>query len=313
MTTITMTDRYVEATLRRLPGRQRADIERELRASIADAVDERLESGADPAEAETAVLTELGDPARLAAGYADRPLHLIGPALFLEYTRLLRVLLASVVPAVAVIVGALRMVQGDTANGVIGGAIGTALTVAVHLVCWTTLGFAVLERGPQWWRPAPWTPAALPEPPSRRIRYAELISETVALVLFGSLILLSPTLSIERDADSQPIGVLSPWLWDTGVVYVYLAFVVASLGFSYAKYYLRGGLMMAVTGSLANLVPPAMLIWLAGADRVLNPAFVEAAGWSPDTTRWINIGLIAVAALTILHTLGQAAGHARRP
>src|SRR5262245_64492392 len=105
MTTTTLTDRYVDATLRRVPARQRPDIERELRASIADAVDDRLEAGGDPAEAEEAVLTDLGDPARLAAGYADRPLHLIGPAFFLDYTRLLRALLVTVVPAVAAVVG----------------------------------------------------------------------------------------------------------------------------------------------------------------------------------------------------------------
>jgi hypothetical protein len=35
-TTSTLSNRYVEATLRRLPGHQRADIERELGASIGD-------------------------------------------------------------------------------------------------------------------------------------------------------------------------------------------------------------------------------------------------------------------------------------
>ncbi|MFD0597537.1 permease prefix domain 1-containing protein [Catellatospora coxensis] len=69
----TLTDRYVDATLRRLPGRQRADIEKELRTAIADAVDDRVEAGDEPAAAEIEVLTGLGDPARLAAGYADRP------------------------------------------------------------------------------------------------------------------------------------------------------------------------------------------------------------------------------------------------
>ena len=34
------------------------------------------------AEAELAALTELGDPVRLAAGYTDRPLHLIGPGVY---------------------------------------------------------------------------------------------------------------------------------------------------------------------------------------------------------------------------------------
>ena len=65
----TLTDRYVDATLRGVPQAKRADIERELRASIADAIDARADSGDSSADAEVAVLTELGDPARLAAGY----------------------------------------------------------------------------------------------------------------------------------------------------------------------------------------------------------------------------------------------------
>ncbi|GIG88191.1 permease prefix domain 1-containing protein [Plantactinospora endophytica] len=315
--TSTLTDRYVAATLRRLPARQRTDIERELRASIADAIDERLESGADPTEAETAVLTELGDPDRLAAGYADRPPYLIGPALFVDYTRLLRTLLATVVPAATVGVALLRTVQGDTVTGVLGTALGTAITVAVHIAFWTTLAFAIVERVPSrrhpgGWRPGRWDPAALPEPPSRRIRYAELVSETAALVLFSSLILLSPVLSIERDADGRPVGVLSPWLWDTGVVYVFVAVAALSLGFSYAKYYLRWNLALGIIGTLVNLAAPAMLIWLATTDRMLNPAFVEAAGWSPEVPRWIGTGLVVLAVLTILHSIGEAAGQARR-
>ena len=43
----TLTDRYVAATLRTVPEKQRPDIEKELRASIADAIDDRLEAGAE--------------------------------------------------------------------------------------------------------------------------------------------------------------------------------------------------------------------------------------------------------------------------
>ena len=142
----TLTDRYVDATLRRLPSRQRPDIERELRASIADAVDDRVSAGEDPADAENAVLTELGDPARLAAGYADRPLHLIGPALFLDYTRVLTTLLATVVPIVAVVIAIVRVFEDADLGSIVGGTIGAAITTAVHIAVWVTLLFAVLER-----------------------------------------------------------------------------------------------------------------------------------------------------------------------
>lgn len=317
-TTPTLTDRYIETILRQLPGRQRADIERELRASIADAVDERLESGVDPAEAEIAVLTDLGDPARLAAGYADRPLHLIGPALFADYARLLRVLLVTVVPAVTVGVAAIHAVRGDTVRAVTGAALGTGITVAVHIVCWATLVFAVVERAlhrrrPAGPRPARWTPAALPELPSRRVRRAELIGTTVALVLFTTLILVSPQLSLAETPDGRPIGVLSPWLWDTGVVYAVIAVVVASLAFTYAAHYLRWNLALGMSRAVVDLTAPTLLIWLALTDRVLNPAFVDAAGWPSAVPGAISAGLVIVSAVTVLHTLGTAVRLARRP
>lgn len=48
-----LTDRYVAATLRTIPERQRADIEAELRGSIADAIDARSEMGEDTTEGRT--------------------------------------------------------------------------------------------------------------------------------------------------------------------------------------------------------------------------------------------------------------------
>ncbi|MEJ7803136.1 MAG: permease prefix domain 1-containing protein [Candidatus Limnocylindria bacterium] len=80
-----LTERYLAASVRGLPEAQRTDVERELRSSIADALEDRVTAGEDRVAAEKAVLEGLGDPVRLAAGIAGRPLHLIGPDLFVEY------------------------------------------------------------------------------------------------------------------------------------------------------------------------------------------------------------------------------------
>ncbi|MET9343883.1 permease prefix domain 1-containing protein [Nonomuraea sp. NPDC003804] len=309
-----LTDRYVEAALSRLPARQRPDIEKELRASIADAVDDHLETGADPAQAERAVLAELGDPVRLAAGYADRPLQLIGPALFLDYTRLLTALLATIVPVVAATVGLVRGLNGGTPLTVLGDTFGAALTTGVHIAFWTTLVFAILERTPALRRAAArrWTPAALPEPPSRRARYGELVTETVLTVLFTTLILLSPVVSPETDANGHPVGVLSPWLWETGLVHLFIALVIASLGFSFAGYYLKWSVPVAVVRSLVGVPAAVMLIWLAATHRVLNPAFVAAAGWPSSVPGWIHTGLIVISVGTIIHTVVEGLTRALR-
>lgn len=300
-TTTSLTDRYIEATLRRVPARQRPDIERELRTSIADAVDDRLEAGDEPAEAEVAVLTDLGDPTRLAAGYADRPLHLIGPALFVDYTRLLSALLVTVVPAVAAIVGVVQAIDGDSASGIARDAIYAAITAGFQVAFWTTLVFALLERFPGPKLPTrQWTPAALPEPVGRRTRYAELIAETVAMVLFTALILLSPVLPIQKDASGDPIGALDPWLWDNGVIYVFVGLLITSLSFAFAKYYARPSVPFAIGRAAADIATGLTLLWVAANDHILNPAFVEAAGWSSTTPKWTNGIVVAVCVASLV-------------
>ena len=71
--TTDLTDRYVWAVVRSLPEDQRDEVGRELRASIEDAIETRLEAGESAKDAEVNALQELGDPSRLAGQYADRP------------------------------------------------------------------------------------------------------------------------------------------------------------------------------------------------------------------------------------------------
>jgi hypothetical protein len=305
LTASTLTDRYVDSTLRSLPARQRPDIERELRASIVDAVENRVEAGDDPAEAEHAVLTELGDPARLAARYADRPLHLIGPSVYLDYIRLLVALLVIVVPVAAGAVGFARILDGGGVGSVIGEVMSTGVTTAVHIFGWTTLLFAVIERTPNLrsGTARQWTPAALPPAPKRRARIGALIGETVAIVLLTAFVLLSPVVSTETDANGDPIGILSPWLWDTGMVFVFLGLAIAGFGLTIAKHYIRWSATVAILSGLLTVGSTTVLIWLAGNDRLLNPAFVAAAGWPEGVTRWINLGLIVAAVIAIVQAV----------
>src|SRR5690606_15582817 len=62
----TLTARYIDAVTRSLAPNAQEDVRVELEASIADAVEARLEQGESPDAAERGVLTELGDPAALA-------------------------------------------------------------------------------------------------------------------------------------------------------------------------------------------------------------------------------------------------------
>ena len=186
-TTTTLTDRYVAAAMRTVPEKQRDDLAAELRASIADQIDGRIENGEDHAAAERAVLTELGDPDKLAAGYTERPLYLIGPQYYLD--------VVAAAEAAAVDRAAGRRVRHrsrrrrSTAQGIgpiIGGLVTTLISVAVHLCFWTTLVFAIVERTGA--RPGTdftgaWSVDQLPEPRPRGVGFADLIASLVFLAV----------------------------------------------------------------------------------------------------------------------------------
>jgi hypothetical protein len=50
-----------------------------------------------------------------------------------------------------------------------------------------------------------------------------------------------------------------------------------------------------------------VLIWIAANDRLLNPAFVEAAGWPDGVTRWVNLGLVVAAVLALVQSVVETA------
>ena len=112
--TATLTQRYITAAIQSLPPESQDDVRAELEASIADAVEARVEHGDQPEAAERATLNELGDPALLAAGYADRPLHLIGPRYYPTWWRLLKLLLL-IVPLC--VLGAVALGQALAGGG----------------------------------------------------------------------------------------------------------------------------------------------------------------------------------------------------
>jgi hypothetical protein len=197
---------------------------------------------------------------------------------------------------------------------VLGAGLGAAVTTGLHIAVWTTVVYALIERASavRLAPDRPWTPDALPKPPSRRARWGELVSETVILVLVTTFSLLSPVVSTEHDANGDPIGVLSPWLFDTGFVWVFIAIGVASLATSFSRYYLSWSLPVAIAGSVVSVTGAAVLAWAAATDHLLNPAFVAAAGWPDSTATWITAGLIALAGWSLLQTVVDAFAHARR-
>ena len=100
-------DLYVAEVGRRLPVKQRDDIQKELRSAIEDAVDDAARAQGRPADEAMAadVLRRYGAPEKAAASYLP-PRYLIGPELFPAYLQVLGVVSAFVMLALAIAFGA---------------------------------------------------------------------------------------------------------------------------------------------------------------------------------------------------------------
>jgi len=303
-----LTERYLAATLRGIPEKQRPDVERELRSSIADAVEDRVANGEDRVAAETAVLEELGNPTKLAAGMTGRPLYLIGPELFLAYRHVLLLLLGIVVPIVGV-VQAVVAITGDAGIGeALAAGILAALSVGVQVAFWVTLSFAIVERVDPASRKdtdlkqltQPWTVEHLPDlPSSGAVSVGETVGEIVTLgISIGGLLYLRGW-SWVTDAAGEPIPLFNPALWDfwfpvlIGVLVLQAVFHVVKL--MVGRWTI--GLAIANTVLLTAFAVPFAALALTG--ELINPAFADAIGW-PPLAEGDGVVMLAVAAGTVL-------------
>jgi len=195
-------DRYVREVGRRLPRRQRADVETELHSLLMDALVDRVEgqeAEAAPEAEQVAVLEEFGPPAKVAAQYMPTNRYLIGPRVYDTYLVVIAAVGGSITLAhlllFALALWAREPVtwQGEviaTAGDVFGRFFG-ALLAGLGSV---TLSFAILERvlpasAFEEEKEQAWDPRALPPLEDRaQIEVGGLIIEIVfsaiALILF---------------------------------------------------------------------------------------------------------------------------------
>jgi hypothetical protein len=253
-------ERYVATVLSSIPESRRSDVDRELRAAIDDAVEARVEQGEDLSAAETTVLTDLGDPARLAADYSDRPLYLIGPRFYLPWLRVMRKLLAVISPLAGMVALIVQLLTGEGLVGAILGGLWAGFVTAVNVVAWTTLGFAVAERADETsaadFEPLTrWSLDRLPRVPERQFNPAEVIGSMVAIAVVFFLILGV------RNVD---FPFLDPDAWDLGIP-VLLGLLAFSFILALVK--LRVGTWsypLATANAILNLGSAAWWAWALG-------------------------------------------------
>ena len=163
------------------------------------------------------MLAELGDPVRLAAGYSGRPLYLIGPSVYPQWRRTLTLLLSALVPLVTAINLVVRLFVDDVAQDgfgpVVVGALTTGFIVAVNVVFWVTVVFALAERGRVTDVDLEWDPDQLPDDDGTgRVGLGETVASVGFLVAAGLAMVWQQT-SSPVTSGGESVPVLDPALW----------------------------------------------------------------------------------------------------
>ncbi|MGO4385677.1 permease prefix domain 1-containing protein [Specibacter sp. RAF43] len=292
--TTALTERYIAATVKSLPPTAQDDVRAELEASIADAVEARIEQGEQREEAERIVLIELGDPAVLAAGYADRPLHLIGPRYYLTWWRLLKLLLI-IVPVCVVGAVALGQALADAPIGeIIGQSIAAGLSVVFHLCFWVTLVFVILDRtGAD--TGTHWNLDLLAEPQRTGTGRTDLIVSLAFLGLTAGAILWDQFRGFVR-SDGEALPMLNPDLWPWAIAGL-LALLGLEIVFAVVLYLReRWSTALAVVNTALAVLFASWTLTLLGRGQLVNPAFLDVAflqnGVEQDVLRILVVLLV---------------------
>jgi hypothetical protein len=224
---------------RRLPEKQRTDVQLELRSALQDSLDERaLDADREADQAKIVeLLKEFGKPSHVAEGYGARN-FLIGPELQPFYWGVLRISAfgVSIAFLVQLVIAAVNQTNFGAALGSTIGGLVNSLLVSFAIV---TIIFAVLDRYvPGLHLPArEWDPRQLPEITSDREKtdYLELVFEIIFTAAFVAVLNLMPGWQFPADLAFAPELIdkflpFFPWITSLAVIQIVLDIYLLTRG-----------------------------------------------------------------------------------
>jgi len=284
-----MIERYVYDVTRRLPENTRAEVAKELNANIGDMLPEQ------PSEADIVkVLTTLGEPRELAAGYRTTQRYLISPKWMDEYLMVLKIVMIvfAAITLVFTLIESLTEPQASTVIGIIGEVFGTTLSEVIQSLfrsfALVTLIFVLIDRAGAKCSDEPWSPKKLPELPKenvRKISRAESIIGMMMAAIFGSIfayLLLNNQLYIGWfDEAGWHAGTGIPLFTDS-VIQAFLPVYIASVVVTIADHAVKlkvghWNIMTAVSHTIEHLFSIVLTIVFVNTPNLLNPAFLAEA------------------------------------
>jgi hypothetical protein len=310
-----MIDLYIQEVTRRLPEKSREDIALELRSTIEDMLpDEYTE------EEVKSVLKKLGNPAILASGYLDRPMHLIGPLYFDVYINLLKIILpiAAVISLISLIANTIFSYSGEEAVlnvllDSIGIGIWGILSTGIQVFFWLTVVFAIIERTDHRKSQTPltacfkeWTPDDLKHipyiPKEKAITKVEVFLGLLWTAIWASFYFNAASLLGVYEKGNSGLEFVMPSLnQDVLISYWPLVILVIGLEIAVDMYKLTTGQWtrkIAVLNLVMQVVSSIVFTIIISNNQLFNPAFVtymsDLFSLTGDFDNWFSYGAIVI-------------------
>ncbi|TYS67616.1 hypothetical protein FZC76_13655 [Sutcliffiella horikoshii] len=281
---------YVQEVIRRLPEKQQEDIGLELRSTIEDMLPDDYQE-----EDVKAVLSELGHPAKLASGYLDKPMHLIGPRYFDVYVSLLKLIipLAMIISFCVVTFIGIFSYSGEgeifpVILGMIGDGVWNSLSAGVQTFFWITITFALVERldssnntNPITSKWKEWTPEDLKDvpyiPKRKAISKVELLGSLIWTVIWVAGYFNANTLLGIYEKGEEGLTLVTPLFNQTQLISFWpLIILVMILEVGLVAYKWKLGqwtMKLVMANAIVHAVSLAVFIIVFHNLAVFNPAF----------------------------------------
>jgi hypothetical protein len=313
-----LTDRYVYAVTRRLPVKQRADIDMEVRGLVDDMLGDRFPGRESEDDSVRAVLAELGNPAVLADQYREKKTFLIGPDYFDIYFMVLKIVLASILGGLMIALTIKNIVTPPDSLLNFGGELISAIMGGLFQgFAWVTIIFALIERYAEpslrseisgiTAKKGCWKPDDLPVIPQQNaiIKRGESIVGIIFGVLFLVLINTAPQIFgilFTNDGNVQTIPVLNLENFRSFLpllnLILCLGLVKEGLRLFEGKYTIRLSIATTVLGAFSlvlaislirdpNFWNPDFLTDLSSYMKIDDPSSLDIARILKTIFRWV--------------------------
>lgn len=326
-------DKYVYAVTSRLPEKQRADIERELRGLIEDMLEDAGQGEQPTKQDVEVVLTELGNPRELATKYRGEQQYLISPELFPYYISVMKIVLASIAIGLTAVFCIETVFEPTGVGDHFGGMIGNIMSALVQGFAWVTIAFAIIEytgaKKDVVKHKTGWKVSDLPELPSYKLRIKR--SDAIASIVFSILFVMLITFSLEyfgiwltKDGNlSEDVNLIS--FFNQDVFKDYLPYILVLFALSILNDCLQlitgKWTMKLLTYDIAlHVLSFLLIVFMFSNSEIWNANFidqVEAIGWYSEQNDDFSSGVvniwnaaqqytIAIAALVMLGSVANA-------